>query len=65
MYMAYIDKKIGNATYHTSTDVVLLETRDMCMITKPGRLMANAKLRTARSYKNLCHRRENENENAG
>ena len=34
----------------TSTDVVLLDTRDACMIIKQRRLRAKAKFRTASRY---------------
>ena len=43
-------KKQVNSVFITSTDEVLLDTRDACMIIKQRRLRAKAKFRTASRY---------------
>lgn len=46
-----IPKEKVNIVFITSTDVVLLDTRDACMIMKQRRLSAKAKFRTASRFK--------------
>lgn len=51
-------KKQVNSVFITSTDVVLLDTRDACMIIKQRRLRAKAKFRTASRY-TICKKHGN------